>query len=554
MKKSKKIFCIILLILAIFQIALQMNKSSAATIGDINYLERENRGFYSIQSWNGSEWIYVTYSITHYTDDQGVKRIAYCIDPDLKGIGWISGEYAGYNVKLKELLSDERLWRVYTNGYPYKTPSELGVETEEDAYLATKMASYCILRSYTVQDVRNLYRAGTTKVENQSLEDIQRRGNKVIEAICNLVDKGYNGTETMQYNNLLQINKQRELEKDNTNENYYSIICNVTSKVECSGYAVSEISGFPEGTYIANEEGKIQTEFKQNQKFKLMIPKDTIIENITGTISVTGKCKNYPIYYAECIIGNYQNYMLCCDTYSNDVQATGSIEINTNKSGIQIEKIDKDTKEPISGVKFFIKYEDETELGWYETDEEGKINIQNIKPGNIQITEVETNENYILDSKTQNLKLEYNETQKITLENEKKKGSIKIIKVDADNNKIKISGAKFEIYNEKQELVGTITTDENGEAKIENLPIDVEYTIKEVETAKDYILSEEMVTIKLEENEIKTLTFKNKKKEQETEKLPRTGMLDISNYLIGISVAGMVINKSILNKNKGKSN
>ena len=206
MKKIKKIFCVIMLVLAIFQIALQMYKSKAATIGDINYLERENKGFYSIQSWNGSEWIYVTYSITHYTDEQGVKRIAYCINPDLKGIGWIKGEYEGYDVKLKELLSDEKLWRVYTNGYPYKTPSELGVETEEDAYLATKMASYCILRSYTVQDVRNLYRAGTTKVENETLEDIQRRGNKVIEAICSLVDKGYNGTETMQYNNILQIN------------------------------------------------------------------------------------------------------------------------------------------------------------------------------------------------------------------------------------------------------------------------------------------------------------------------------------------------------------
>lgn len=549
MKKSKKIICVIMLILAIFQIALQINKSKAATIGDINYLERENKGFYSIQSWNGSEWIYVTYSITHYTDDQGIKRIAYCINPDLKGIGWIKGEYEGYDVKLKELLSDEKLWRVYTNGYPYKTPSELGVETEEDAYLATKMASYCILRSYNVQDVRNLYRAGTTKVENETLEDIQRRGNKVIEAICSLVDKGYNGTETMQYNNILQVNKQGELKKDNTNENYYSVTCNVTSKVECSEYKISEISGFPEGTYIANEEGKIQIEFKGNQKFKVMVPKESITGSVTGTINVKGKCKNYPIYYAECMVGNYQNYMLCCDTYSNDVQATCSIEINANKSGLQIEKIDKDTKTPIAGVKFSIKYEDGTELGLYETDEKGKINIQNIKPGNIQIKEVETNKNYILDSKTNYLKLEYDETKKITLENEKKKGSIKIIKVNANDNTIRIPGAKFEIYNENNELIATIITDENGEATVENLPINVKYTIKEVETAKDYILSDESVTIELEENEIKTLTFKNKKKEQEAEKLPRTGMLDISNYLIGISVAGIVLNKRILRKN-----
>lgn len=124
-----------------------------------------------------------------------------------------------------------------------------------------------------------------------------------------------------------------------------------------------------------------------------------------------------------------------------------------------------------------------------------------------------------------------------------------MIKVNANDNTIRIPGAKFEIYNENNELIATIITDENGEATVENLPINVKYTIKEVETAKDYILSDESVTIELEENEIKTLTFKNKKKEQEAEKLPRTGMLDISNYLIGISVAGIVLNKRILRKN-----
>ena len=195
MKKVRKmLFSIVLLVLAIFQISTQMKKTEAATAGEIQYLQRDNKGFYSIQKWNGSEWIYVTYSITYYTDSNGVKRIAYCIDPDLKGIGWIKGEYAGYDVKLKELLSNEKLWRVYTNGYPYKTPSQMGVETEDDAYLATKMASYAILRGNSIEEIRQQYRAGTTKVENESLEDIQRRGTKVIDAICKLIDIGYNGS------------------------------------------------------------------------------------------------------------------------------------------------------------------------------------------------------------------------------------------------------------------------------------------------------------------------------------------------------------------------
>ena len=67
MKKVRKmLFSIVLLVLAIFQISTQMKKTEAATAGEIQYLQRDNKGFYSIQKWNGSEWIYVTYSITYY--------------------------------------------------------------------------------------------------------------------------------------------------------------------------------------------------------------------------------------------------------------------------------------------------------------------------------------------------------------------------------------------------------------------------------------------------------------------------------------------------------
>ena len=555
MKKVRKmLFSIVLLALAIFQISTQMKKTEAATAGEIQYLQRDNKGFYSIQKWNGSEWIYVTYSITYYTDSNGVKRIAYCIDPDLKGIGWIKGEYAGYDVKLKELLSNEKLWRVYTNGYPYKTPSQMGVETEDDAYLATKMASYAILRGNSIEEIRQQYRAGTTKVENESLEDIQRRGTKVIDAICKLIDIGYNGSETIKNNNILQISKQSELSKDLNKDGYYSAIFKVNSKVECSKYNVSEITGFPEGAYIADKTGTNKTEFNGNESFKLMIPKDKITNSIDGNIKIVGKCKNYPIYYAECNVGNYQNYMLCCDMYSDDVQASSNININANKCGIQIEKIDKDTKCPIKGVKFLIKYESGEEIGIYETDENGKISISNLKPGNISIKEIETNKNYILSQNETNIKLEYDEIKNVKIENEKKKGSIKIIKVDSKNNEIKLKGVKFEIYNEQNELISSLITDENGEAKIENLPIDTKYTIKEVETAKDYILSEEPITIELDENEIKTITFKNKKIEQDKkETLPRTGQIDASNYLLGISIAGTILNTQILRKKNTKN-
>lgn len=59
-----------------------------------------------------------------------------------------------------------RVWRTIINAYPYKTPAELGVENEYDAFVATKQAVYCILYNW---DATSRYRGGDergTKIAN----------------------------------------------------------------------------------------------------------------------------------------------------------------------------------------------------------------------------------------------------------------------------------------------------------------------------------------------------------------------------------------------------
>ena len=64
----------------------------------------------------------------------------------------------GYHVNLQEALSDVKLWRVYRYGYPYSTPEQLGVETEEDAYLATKQAGYWVLRGRSLEQLDGYFK------------------------------------------------------------------------------------------------------------------------------------------------------------------------------------------------------------------------------------------------------------------------------------------------------------------------------------------------------------------------------------------------------------
>ena len=75
-----------------------------------------------------------------------------------------------------------------------------------------------------------------------------------------------------------------------------------------------------------------------------------------------------------------------------------------------------------------------------------------------------------------------------------------------------IPGVEFKVYDENNNVVDTLITDENGEATSKRLPIDQEYTVQETKTLENYVLTEEPQTVILEEDQITDLTFTNEKK------------------------------------------
>ena len=116
-----------------------------------------------------------------------------------------------------------------------------------------------------------------------------------------------------------------------------------------------------------------------------------------------------------------------------------------------------------------------------------------------------------LTEEKQTVTLKQDEIKTLTFENEKRKGQLKIIKVDMDDNEVLLKDVKFEIKDESGNIVETLVTDENGEATTKPLAIDQKYTIVETETQKEYVLTEETKTIELTEDEITTITFENEK-------------------------------------------
>ena len=86
-------------------------------------------------TYNGEE---IQAKFVVYSAEDGNEYAAYCNEPSFQGVGSNDIHYGEYIVKSK--VTDDRLWRVAVNGYPYKTPTEMGANGEREAYIATKQA------------------------------------------------------------------------------------------------------------------------------------------------------------------------------------------------------------------------------------------------------------------------------------------------------------------------------------------------------------------------------------------------------------------------------
>lgn len=231
------------------------------------------------------------------------------------------------------------------------------------------------------------------------------------------------------------------------------------------------------------------------------------------------------IYIENLRIGNYSLieqetnrwYNLTEDTDVvvkwNETQDT-TIENELMKGQIKIIKIDLDNKEvKLPGVKFELYNQNHELLETLITDENGTAitNRYAIRDfDKLYLKETETLENYVLNDEEKEIVLEANQITTMTFENEKKKGEIEVIKVDKDNNEVKLEGVIFEVFNSNGDIVDTLVTDSKGKAKSIRLPIDDEYIIYEKSNPDEkYVLNDKPVKVILEQDEITTITFEN---------------------------------------------
>lgn len=484
-KKINKIMYILIIIMMFMQNISGIVKA-ATEISKAN-LKNDHKITTNIQYKNvDGTWHDIICNYICYTND-GKKYPAYCIKHGVHGVD----EEGAYTVQISKLLSDNRIWRTIINGYPYKTPEQLGVETADDAYVATKQAINSVVLN---RDVKSYYKG------------INDKGKKIVNAIYNLSQIGKNGTQIMQEANL-KVSQIKSLTK--YDDEYYYQEYKVTSDVSINNYSVNSIRGFPNGSYVTDTSGDKKKDFKSGQNFRVVIPKNKIFSDFAGIVDISGKCKTYPIFFGEAPSNKLQDYAITYDSYG-DFKSTGKFAQKVNNAGIAVLKQDEESLKPIEGVKFQLTTLDGKVVDCKTTNLDGEIIFDKLYPGNYILQEISTNDNYIVDNTKHEIELGYDELITKRMTNKHKKGNLKIIKVDKDDNNVTLGAIEFDLINEKGEIISHLSTDADGEAYIENINIG-NYVLRETKTKKEYNLCiDEDITVKW--NETSEIVIENEKK------------------------------------------
>ena len=438
-----------------------------------------------IKQENANGWFEVICNYICYKLD-GEKYPTYCITHGVNGVD----EEGPYTVNINKLLDNKVVYNIILNGYPYKTPAQLGVETEDDAYVATKLAIKSVLLN---RDPREHYKP------------MDEKGQKIIDAMYEMAEKGKIGN----LNNkdaTVAINKIGDLIES---ENYYYQEYGVSANIKIAKYSVKSIESFPEGSFVADSTGANKTTFSSTEKFRIMIPKEELDKDIYGEIKVTAECNTNPVFYGEAPKAGIQDYAVTYKPYANYETST-TLNKSTNTSSIKIVKQDAENSKPIKGVEFSLYKENGEYITSGKTNLEGVVTFSNLYQGIYKIKELNANENYEKDETIYEMSTEYNKQVSRTITNTHKKGNLKITKIDKDDNNVVLEGIEFDLLDSNDKVVAHLITDTNGEAQIEGINIG-NYTIKETKTKENYNLCIDN-NIEVKWNETTEITIQNEKK------------------------------------------
>ena len=188
--------------------------------------------------------------------------------------------------------------------------------------------------------------------------------------------------------------------------------------------------------------------------------------------------------------------------------------VNSKLPGVRLVKRDAQTNKPIPGATFKIEEVDGGFTDQRQTDKDGVIFWENLRPGAYKVYEVTPAPNYVHDDTVHVVHLESNHTTTIELTNIIKP-TLKVLKVDSVTHS-PIANVKFQIWRGSDDTItgelndlGTFQTNASGEIVLEHIDTGW-YRIKELEPAPGFTIKQpDTQDIYLKAGETHTVQFEN---------------------------------------------
>lgn len=448
----------------------------------------------------------VLHSSAWWYDADGNKNPAFCVDPNKAG----PGEYfAGkYDLNVAGAETNEKVAAIINNSIPYKTYQELGVNSEEEAYAATKAAIWCVI--------------GVSNYTNKDAWDCPSNPN-VKKLFDKLVDLALNNPEPVKAAVYGTIKVDEEpVEEENYFVQRFQVQETSNSGKKITKYKVELTGDYPVGTIITGEDGIEKTQFKGDETFAIRIRKTSV--PVGG--SVEANVKISANLYSNVILigkplngldGKVQDMEIGMPNQPITINAKMVIGVpdipgNPGDGKLKVIKLDAtDNATPLAGVTFDCYNAQGHLIDTGTTDESGIWEPNITESGTYTVVERSTNNRYQLtEPTTLVITVEPDQTATATFR-DYPPHIVVTEKEDAETGE-PIPGVQYEIMqiDGKGAWRATGKTDAEGKITWEDVP-DGTYLVREVSTVEGYILDQTPQYVTVRNGQAAGLKFLNSK-------------------------------------------
>lgn len=390
-------------------------------------------------------------------------QIAYCLVYGLKSP---NGE------DLPEVgKTDDIVYRVLLNGYPQKSPEELGVSTWEQAHYSTQLALWNAL--------------GQINTAELQFKDVAVE--KATKAIIHAADQSQDTQDV--YMNVVPTDKKEA----QLNGEYFETTTYVVQTNAKNGTFKVQMNNAPQGTRIVTEQGEAKETFQLGEKFRIQVPKSSKSSELS--LKVVSNLMNYnAVAYKG--TETIQDATVLLERSTEQVSTDLQVYWKAN-GGLKVMKVDEN-KKPLPGAVFEVFNGNQQVMGMITADKNGVAELGNLELGTYTVKEVKAPVGYVLDSNPKTFEVKTGEVAVVEMKNVQIKGNVQLLKVDQDGKK-KLEGAVFILADAKGNLIHEYTTDKDGLIKVDNLKYG-EYQFIEKSSPVGYMLVKEPIPFSIKEN------------------------------------------------------